>query len=575
MKNVKRKELVKKSIIVFSFIYLITLMVSALRWRIDPHHDGIMFLPAILGKNNHLPQESLFYFYGIAQPFLEGMIFKVIPVYIINYRFIAFLLIILTGYFLYKIVSLKLSKTISVIFSLIWLFANPTWANSIQSIPISIQIPWPNLWMQAIFIICIYVILRYQLRSLRTLALVSIMGTSLPFFRTQGLIYTICIVLLVLIVDKTKLYRYLIWSVMVILAWFLLIQINGGLLLYFTNTVEYPREYYRVFTTFDYFFNFFAHSMIYYLVCGIILIFYLYLINFNSFKTGFQKKLFVVILFLLSACIMIQFEFNQWVKIFFDNSSSILLDSFLLLAVIHNIVTLVGYCTTNNVSNKPKNRLLDFYGLASLSNLIFQYPLPDLGHRWWSSAILVLFIAEVYSSGLDHIFKVQKNLTRKAVILCCIVSIMVSGIQGLWFLNFERKDLTVSTSHIYRGIQFPVGEQQLIDKFSSSLSVLHYIESLDIEVNYVCRDGMYYVRNNGYVAQARNFLYSSGREREVLHYVNNSSNRVTFYCNVDSGDIKNLSQFKYLTVGKIETDLFVLNDLMLYGQLKTYIDLIN
>jgi len=575
MKNVKRIELVKKSVIVFSFIYLINLMVSALRWRIDPHHDGIMFLPAILGKNNHLPQESLFYFYGIAQPFLEGMIFKVIPVYMISYRFIAFLLILITGYFLYKIISLKLSKSISVMFSLIWLFANPTWANSFKSIPVSIQIPWPNLWMQTIFIICIYIILRYQLTTLHTLTLVSVMGTSLPFFRTQGVIYSVCIVLLVLIVDKTKIFLYLILSIAVILAWLLLIQTNGGLSLYFTNTIAYPREFYRVFTTFDYFFNFFAHSMIYYLVCGIILLSYLCIVNFSYFKTTFQVKFSFIISLLLLLCILINFEFDQWTKIISDNSSSILLDSFILLAVTHTVIMLLSYCRANSESTKQRNRFLDFYGLASLSNLIFQYPLPDLGHRWWSSAILVLFFAEVYSLDLNHIFKINKNITRKALIFCGVGSIIVSGIQGLKFLNFERKDLKLSTSHFYRGIQFPVGEQQMIEKFNSSLNVLNYLENLNIEIKYVCRDGLYYIRNSGYVAQARDFLYSSGNEREILQYVNDSSDRVTFYCNTDSRNIKNLSQFKFLTIGQNNTDHFVFNDTLLYVQLKSYIDSTN
>jgi hypothetical protein len=355
-------------------------------------------------------------------------------------------------------------------------------------------------------------------------------------------------------------------------AWFLLIEKNGGLLLYLTNTIKYPREYYSVFTSFDYFSNFLAHSTIYYLVCGITLLSYLYLVSFNFIKTGFWKKSVISLSLLLAVCILIQFEFNQWLKIFFDNSSAILLDSFILLAITQTVIVLLRINQTSKVFNKQKNGLVNFYGLASLSNVIFQYPLPDLGHRWWSSAILVLFMAEVYSFGSGQVFEVQKIRAKKALIFCCIVSICASGIQGLKFLSFERKNLELSTLQTYRGIQFPTSDQELINKFQTSLSMLEYIESLDVDVSYVCRDGLYYIRNSSYSAKTKNFLYSSGQERKVSDFVNDPSNRVTFYCNVNPENIKNLSEFKYFVIGKGNTDIFVLNDLGLYEQLNAYLE---
>jgi hypothetical protein len=547
-------------------------MIASLQWRIDTHHDGIMFLPAILGKSNNLPQDSVFYFYGIAQPLFEGLIFKFLPISIINYRLIAFALIMLTGYFLYKIISLKLSKTISLVFSLTWMFANPTWANSFESVPVSIQTPWPNLWIQTFFISCVYIILRSKLETFSSLLLVSTMAGSMPFFRMQGMVYSFYVFILVLIVNKTRLLRYTIFSIVVIFAWLTLIQFHGGLKLYLSNTIFYPRNFYSTFTSHDYVLDFFIHSITYYFVCAALLISYLCISNITYIKTYFWRKFLFLNLCLLAICAAIQFEFNQWLEIIIKNSSSIILDSFLLLAVIFAIIIFATDYRARNRSDLSTKTILGFYSLASVSNLFFQFPLPDLGHRWWSSAILVLFIAEATTIDMYQKFKLQQNLIKKTIVMGCIASIFFSGLQGIKFLSFERSELVVSGTNIYNGIKIPKRDKETIEKFNSSLKTLRYLENLGVKINYNCRDGLYYLRDSNYVIESKNFLYSPGKEREVLQYVNSVESKVTFYCNVDSENIKNLSLFKYFVIGSNQTDLFVVNDSYIYQKLNDFFE---
>jgi len=566
MTKSESKNQVKKLALAIVTVYLLYLMSVALRWRIDPHHDGIMFLPAVLGKDNALPQESLFYFYGIAQPFLEGLIFKIVPVSLINYRLIAVFLILLTGYFLYKIISLRLSKSVSLLFSLTWMFANPTWANSTGSIPISIQTPWPNLWQQTLFIFCIYIILRTNLKSFLEVALVSVLASSLPFFRIQGLFYTFCIALLVYLVRRDKLIRYLFLSLIVFLSWVTLIQVNGSVSLYLTNTITYPRNYYSLLTTFEYIFNHLIHSATYYLVCAFMLLLIFCIINFRFLKIDIWKKSLYLIILTLALGLLMKFDFTQWGGVLSRNSSTIILDAFILIAIMALMSRFIIFYRTSSRFYSISNGLIGFYSLASLSNLIFQFPLPDLGHRWWSSAILVLLMAEIYSLSFKQFTIFKKNLTRQALVVGCIVSVGASALQGVKFLSFERNDLVVSNSVVYTGIQYPDRDQETVKKFNTSLDILIFLESLGVKVDYACRDGLYFMRNKSVIAQSQYYLFSTGKERQPIIYSNNLSSQATFYCNINSMNIKNLKQFDYVIIGNIITDIFVFNDTNIYKE---------
>jgi hypothetical protein len=563
------------TLIGLGILYLLILLIQGLRWRLDPHHDGIMFLPALMAKNNQLPQESLFYFYGIAQPFIEGLLLKVLPSTLIVYRLIALTLILLTGYFIYKIIALKQSKTIALVFSLTWLYANPTWANSLSSTPISIQSSWPNLWIQMLFISCIYIILKTQLKSFNSILLLSLVANTLPFFRAQGIIYTVLIGLFALKINRNKAFQYLANSFITTLMWLFFIHSNGGLPLYIKNTVVFPREFYSVFTEPSYIYEFLTHSIIYYSVSGLTLIFCLSVLNFAKPYNHKLRNLLTITVLILTLVLITKAEFKQWIEIMMRNSSSFITDSFMLIAIFLTIATAVSGRKISFTYDSKKHTNLGIFAVMSLSNLIFQFPLPDLGHRWWSSAILILLISEIYFLNIERTTAFWKLISKKAIMTLCIASITISATQGIKFLSFERNDLVIDSTSIYKGIEFPIEDKEMVKKFNDSLGILAYLEGRGLKVNYFCRDGLYYLKQQGVVSNAKNFLYSPGKEREEMEYVNDVSSVITFYCDTNLKQITNISEFNYVEIGNAQTNLFIVSDPYIFQNLKNYIKVNN
>ena len=282
--SIRLKKLSYWSLIVLLVIIVVTGTFLGAFWRLDPHHDGFTYLPAKFGEIGQFPPGGAGSNYGVAQATIEGIILNFIPDYFILYRLIAVFLILATGYFTYKIISLKGQKLNAALFALIWLYANPTWQNAINTIPLSLQAVWSNLWIQTLTVYSIYLIDYKTKISKRNITCIGIITATLPFFRFQGLISSMLILTLFFI--KTHEYKFLTKILtFTIFLWLSIILMSGGLSKYFEDIFIKPSEGLVEFTSFSYLFQFGRSFLNYYLVIGSI--FFTIIARFNAMSAFF------------------------------------------------------------------------------------------------------------------------------------------------------------------------------------------------------------------------------------------------------------------------------------------------
>ena len=81
---------------------------------------------------------------------------------------------------------------------------------------------------------------------------------------------------------------------------------------------------------------------------------------------------------------------------------------------------------------------------------------------------------------------------------------------------------------------------------------MKYLDDKSIEVNYYCRDGLYYINSEGYSSNARNGLNFVN----LLEVKNYNRTHVKFYCNSENIDLKLFTSKRYIVYGDQSQDRF-------------------
>ena len=530
--------------------FLIFATYQSVFYRLDPHHDGYVFLPTYLGiSGNYPPNVSTAY--GIAQPFIESKIFLFFSIDIVRYRFIAFTLILISTYFLYRIIQINSSKVQSLVFACVWVSANPTWANSIQGRPTALQAVWPNLWIQTLTLVSMYLILGKSFTNKYNLILVGIISGTLPYFRFQGIISTFIIFMFVYLKYSKKIFIYFSSFLVVNLLWLLIISKNGGVKLYAKNIFQDPYAYMSDYRSTIYLLDFVKNFANYYTVVGLIFLIFLTAISNLVMKKPYS---FYFILGIVMVSVITLDDPVLWFTALIENSSTLLIDSAVALALIFLIIRIYDLTFSKNYKVFKNSKNLTILAVAILVDLIYQYPLPDLGHRWWSSAISVIFISWLIDCTQESDSMLITKKLKSYYSSLAILTLILSGINAFYFV--VQKTYTInSESKIFNGIKYPESNQNRISNLQKSSNILTYLNKHKVSINYFCRDGLYYI-NQGHLNtntfNALNFLESAGVEKVY------KSAYVNFYCNYDLSRITNISSNNSIVLGKDgQTDIFV------------------
>jgi len=538
-------------------MYFIYSSWQGIYWKLDPHHDGYVYLPAFLAQSGLLPPQYAKSAYGIAQPVVESLFISTFGDSLITYRSIAFFLILGTALLIYRLIRLKASMTISIAFSIVWISANPLWANSIQEISMSIQTPWPNIWVQMLTLLALLLVIKCKSFCNTKFLLVGSIASTLPFFRIQGLISTAFIVALILF-KKQNYKHFFIGAGITSFFWILLIANNGGIMLYLNNIIVDPIEGLNQYTTISYQLNFAKglfgyYTFIYWLFLTLVL-----LLEFTTFGKSRNKKWmnlsksYKITYSSLSLFVLVQYieTPNLWNKTIFNNSSTLVLD----LAIPLAIETLALFVIRNKFKiNQIRSNFNLTIGLAIfvLVNLINQYPLPDLGHRWWGSAINSIFIFLLFFHRNKNFVKLQNNISIKILIA---FTVLISLTNATIFIQNESRIIEIDSPRQFNGMRISSGNENRTLNFVDSMKIIKYLEENKVKIEYKCRDGLYYVRDKDFTNKSAGALVFLP---EVKRIVSAKFKSVSLYCNVNNVLLtSSLPRFS-LIVGKSEGDIFV------------------
>jgi hypothetical protein len=241
-------------------------------------------------------------------------------------------------------------------------------------------------------------------------------------------------------------------------------------------------------------------------------------------------------------------DLNLWITTLNAQSSNLVLDLAVPLSFEIIALTIFNKKTINifkNAINKP----LVFTATAVVINIIYQFPLPDLGHKWWASAFSAIFL---YNYLVFTQINIRSKLLKIWLIVILIPSLTFSSanIYGFFQINYAIIKETNLTE--YNGLQIPTYESNQIQKFFLSKSLLQYLDDNNIEINYYCRDGLYYINSKGYSSNAKNGLNFV----KAVHVQNYNKNYVKFFCNSENIDKGLFSSTRNIVYGDQNQDRF-------------------
>jgi hypothetical protein len=538
-------------------IYFFYLTYVASSWRLDPLHDGYVYTSAYLGMYGIYPPQTTNH-HGIFAPFVESKLLQLFSPTLVTHRFIGLVLIWLTALMIYKIISLKLNKLAAGLFSILWISADPPWSTSLKQIYVHIQPTWPNLWIQLFALISFFLVLRKKFISPVAQIVVGVLLATLPFIRIQGLAYSILILGLVLYKNKSSIRFLLISMITIFFAWLWLIQLSGGIHKYFTNIILNPVTLtdYSPWRSLNSIFLTFAHRGKYYLVL-LLIITILYLLipqpqnnTLNTIKL--YKKLFLVPILTILILTLTAKNQGAWLNSAYENANFLLIDTAVPLAFVNLAIILRKLTIQRNLILREENKLLIFFSVAVLVSLIYQFPLADSGHKWWSTAVSVIFLALLTEDkkyfGIGEYTKLS---LKHAVIVLSIASISLSTAQGVYFLQAKKIQVNDTVVNKFNGISYPLQDTEIILNLMSSLKILTELERAKIDVNYICSEGLYYVRRNGYSEAAKKSLDFTS-EFQI-----NSS--VNFFCNSSLTKVPSIENFIAIQIGDNHENIFLVN----------------
>jgi hypothetical protein len=548
---------IKPLLLYFALIYLLFLTYLSSSWGIDPHHDGHSYLSAYLGTFNIYPPQTS-NVYGIAGPFIESKILQVFSLNLVAYRYIAFGLICLSTIIIYKIISIKIDKVSSKIFALLWLSANPTWVLATKGTLGHIQVVWPNLWIQTLLLVALFLLFRKKSINSLDQIFLGIVVASLPFFRIQGIISSIILIIIISILCRKNIIYFLSSVLITILAWLLVINFNGGFTAYVKNILINPLtiEAYSQHRSSLSLLKFMLNLGKYYFVALLLLSIACILISkLKSHKIILENKFkppALMIILIITLILLVLGNYNIWTNTIYTNLTTLLIDISVPVSLIFFISSSYNYFYRKELIRTEEDKILVILSGIVVSNLVYQYPVPDLGHRWWSSATSVLFIAYISNKNIEFNFLQKLNLKKYFLIPLSICTICFSIFQGVFFQKLESTTIN-DNNNALSGMRYPAASSEMILNLQKSVKVLAFLEVSQVKINYYCRDGLYYLRRDGYS------LYSK-KSLDIFEYKHSANiGEVSFYCNYNENQFLNSNHYRPIIIGEKRIDIFLVN----------------
>jgi hypothetical protein len=541
------------------FVYISFLTFISSFWRIDAHHDGYVYLSASQALSGKLPPDVTNH-HGIASPYIESLILNLTSNSLINYRFIGLTVIFITAMYIFRIINLKLNALTALVFTLLWLSANPSWVGSIKQTPTGIQSIWPNLWVQLFTLMGFFIILKYQKLSVREQTILGIIFATLPFIRIQACISLIVLITLTYIRFRKINIIILAASAITTFFWLNLIRLNGGIALYLRNILGDPlsKKDYAEFITLDAILYNVANKIKYYIVISVLaaVIFFAIVLWQRNRKLDSNLTRQKIVFFTLTTSLILLTIKNPfiWISTLYVHATTLLIDLSVPLSVIYICYILKQY-VFKSVKVSDGNHILPLsLSILNLMNLVNQFPLSDRGHKWWSSAPSVIFLAYLINNeSFEKNLALKKYNVKKIVYSFLVISVCFSSLEGSFFQKIARNKISGYQFANFNGINYPEEDKESVQNLLLSIEVLTHLEEMNVSIFYKCEDGLYYFRQNKLSVDARSALAKN------IDIPSSRANSVIFVCNSTRDRSFDFGNYNVFTIGRNFPDLFLVD----------------
>jgi hypothetical protein len=190
----------------------------------------------------------------------------------------------------------------------------------------------------------------------------------------------------------------------------------------------------------------------------------------------------------------------------------------------------------------------------NLLNLVNQFPLSDRGHKWWSSAPSVIFLAYlVNNESFEKNLALKKYNVKKIIYSFLLISVCFSSLEGSFFQKIARNKISGYQFANFNGIYYPEVDKESVQNLLLSIEILTRLEEMNISILYKCEDGLYYFRQGELSVHARAALTKN------VELPSSSVNSVIFVCNSTRERNLDLSNYNVFTIGRNVPDLFLLD----------------
>lgn len=528
----------------FVFIGQFALLLNFMRMDPDPHHDGIVYAPAVAISSGGFPNKDVFAQYGPLVPTLQGLWIKLFGPELLNLRIQAALISVSMSIIIWYTVRNFIGEFKALLLSSVWVLTIPS------------VLPWPTLFSTLITLVSLLMLVDFKAKQIthhkvRILSSVIILSIG-SFGRLHVLIVFVAVALLFLLKKDPRMPYLKYWlsggfgtiaTILFILGMF------NALNSFINQSIIWPFfRYSRPEVTTSYIVNAFFYPTIF--VACICLFLSVYLLQ-KKF-TGFAVSQFYVVGLFVSFFIISQFAREGYLslrnpKILAIDFSKNMLNS---LSYLGAFSTFLAFLTLVFYFKKVSffSAVLIVYSASMLTQL---YPLYDISHLWMIAPILIICGVVIFST-----YEFFKNFIDPSLSFFLIGLLTALILQANSFFSIDRVGFQ---SVSLKGMLAPNNYARELDKTLINLELILKPKSTKFD----CINGIYAAAGGKYLASSPQFInWGPGNGSRVVFTGGQGilrepiQGKSIFVCAISSLQIETYSQLGYRTAIKDPVTLF-------------------
>jgi len=480
------------------FIGQLVVLLNFMRMDPDPHHDGVIYAPAVAVRDGGFPNRDVFAQYGPLVPELQGLWLKVFGPELLNLRFQSALISISMSIIIWHSARNFINEYSALLLSTAWVLTIPS------------VLPWPTLFSTLIVLISLLVLTDLKEKTIthskfKILSASMILGIG-SFGRLHVVIVFLAVVLFFSANKKMGsfyLKYWLIGGVGSISVNLMVLASFGALRPFVNQSIVWPFfRYTKPEITTSYIVNSFFYPVIY--IACICFFLSIYAIN-KKFSSVVISYLFTLALFvgffMLSQLSREGYLSLRNPKILTIDFSKNLLNSLSYLAAFSTFLAfLILIFYFNKVSTF--SAVVIVYSVSMLAQL---YPLYDVSHLWMIAPVLIICGVIVFST-----YKFFQMVIEPSIKFFLVGLIAALILQANSFFNIERVGFESIT---LKGMLAPKQYAIELDKTMKNLEALLEPKSTKFD----CINGIYSAAGGKYLASSPQFInWGPGNGSQVV-----------------------------------------------------------